>query len=79
MGALPPSTKADVSPSTTAEYQKSQKVRLLDVFVLGPIMIYAGTRTSLPVWLRVSLMAMGVGTIYYNAKNYRINKKAQAK
>lgn len=59
---------------TIEEYQKSQKIRLIDVFVIAPICIYAGTRKELPTWLRVSLIVIGVATAHYNAKNYMINK-----
>lgn len=33
---------AEVAVSTTTEYQKSQKIRLLDVFVLAPAIFYGG-------------------------------------
>ena len=33
---------AEVAISTTTEYQKSQKIRLLDVFVLAPAIFYGG-------------------------------------
>ena len=57
------------------EYQKSQNVRLLDVFVIAPILIYAGTQKNLPQWLQYSLVGIGVATAYYNGKNYLKNKK----
>ena len=57
------------------EYQKSQNIRLLDVFVIAPVLIYAGTQKSLPMWLRYSLIGIGVATAYYNGKNYMVNKK----
>lgn len=60
------------------EYQKSQQIRLLDVFVIGPVIIYAGVqyRSKLPQWLSLSLIAIGVGTIAYNGRNYLLNKQA---
>lgn len=33
---------AEIAVSTTTEYQKSQKIRLLDVFVLAPAIFYGG-------------------------------------
>jgi hypothetical protein len=57
------------------EYQKSQTIRLIDVFVIAPICIYAGTQKSLPIWLRYSLIGIGAATAYYNGKNYLVNKK----
>lgn len=50
---------------------KSQGVRLVDVFLLGPFMIGAGARSStLPAWMRVGLVGAGVGTVGYNLVNY---------
>lgn len=50
---------------------KTQTIRLLDVFVFGPLMIYAGVTTPPPRdWLKYSMIAMGVGTIVYNGWNY---------
>jgi len=59
---------------TVSEVSKSQTVRLVDVFVLAPIMIYAGTFKELPVWVRLSLVGMGVATAVYNGKNFLQNK-----
>jgi len=54
---------------------KSQGVRLIDVFVLGPFMIAAGFRKStLPMWMRVGLMGTGVATVGYNLANYRATR-----
>lgn len=51
-----------------------QKVRLLDVFAIGPFLIYAGTRKELPNWVRSGLFIVGIGTIIYNGQNYLKNK-----
>jgi len=59
---------------TVTEVSKSQNIRLVDVFILAPIMIYASTFKALPIWVRVSLMGMGVATAVYNAKNFLENK-----
>ncbi len=50
---------------------KSQTVRLIDVAVIGPAMVWAGVdlRKSRP-WLAVLLGVFGVATIGYNARNY---------
>lgn len=66
---------AETRTETISEYQKSQNIRLIDVFVIAPICVYAGTKKELPMWLRLSLIAIGVSTFYYNGKNYLINKK----
>lgn len=59
---------------TVTEISKSQYVRLVDVFVLAPIMIYAGTFKALPKWVRLSLIGMGVATAVYNGKNFLKNR-----
>lgn len=48
---------------------KSQLVRLLDVFVFGPLMIAAATEQEKP-YFKAALMAVGIGTIIYNGANY---------
>lgn len=50
---------------------KSQGVRLVDVFLLGPLMVWyaAGTR-QMPDWARASLGVAGLLTIVYNGRNY---------
>jgi hypothetical protein len=50
---------------------KSQPVRLLDVFVVGPMMIAGGRAWSKrSPWSGVALGILGVATILYNADNY---------
>lgn len=50
---------------------KSQDVRLVDVFLLGPFMMWAGWEESgLPAWARTVLFVSGVATVYYNGRNY---------
>jgi len=50
---------------------KTQWIRLADVFAIGPLMVYGGYRLSsrekVLGWL---LAALGVGTVAYNGKNY---------
>jgi hypothetical protein len=61
------------------EISKGQAVRLVDVFALGPFMVYAGYRKSnLPVPMRAGLVASGIATIILNAINYHINLKKGA-
>lgn len=48
----------------------AQLIRLLDVFGIGPLMIYAGIKGDLPGWARGALIFFGVTTIGYNATNY---------
>ena len=50
---------------------KSQAVRVVDVVLLGPFMIWAGARQStLPVWMRVGLGVTGAATMIYNGANF---------
>jgi|TARA_R100000149_G_C5824560_1_gene102513 uncharacterized membrane protein len=69
----------ETSDTTITEISKSQNIRLIDVFVIAPICIYAGTFKTLPTWLRYSLITIGVATAYYNGKNYINNKKLNEK
>jgi len=63
--------------TTAKEVQKSQTIRLIDVYVIAPILIYGGIqyRKVLPKWLSISLIVIGGCTLYYNAKNYLETKK----
>lgn len=48
---------------------KSQTVRLLDVFLIGPLMVYGATK--MPRGPAAAVLAFfGVSTVLYNAKNY---------
>lgn len=49
---------------------KSQAVRLVDVFLLGPFMMWMAGRSSAPEWARATLAAAGALTILYNGRNY---------
>lgn len=51
------------------EYQR-QIVRVLDVFLLGPFLIYVASLKTLPKHIRVILLLIGILTIIYNGKNY---------
>ena len=62
-----------MSPDLPAD--KSQFVRLIDVFVIGPMLIYAGTFKTLPLYLRLFLVIVGILTITYNGNNYLRNEQ----
>lgn len=47
-----------------------QKVRLLDVFVVAPFLVYAATLKHSPKWVRVSLLFIAATTLGYNGLNY---------
>ena len=51
------------------EISKTQNIRLIDVFWLGPVMILS-SRYPIPPVLRYTLLIGGVATILYNANNY---------
>jgi hypothetical protein len=66
----------EIRTQTINEFQKSQAIRLIDVFVIAPICVYAGIKAKgLPTIIKYSLIFIGVATFYYNGKNYLINKK----
>lgn len=70
---------AETKQETIHEYQKSQNIRLLDVFLIGPIMIYGAYKSNMHPALKVTLAFFGICTIYYNGKNYLINKTTNNK
>ncbi len=49
---------------------KTQNVRLVDVFALGPFMIWAASRQRLPLPARLVLAASGAATIVFNGRNW---------
>ena len=48
---------------------KSQFVRLGDVFVFGPFLIWASTRTDNDI-AKIGLILFGASTMAYNARNW---------
>jgi hypothetical protein len=51
-----------------------QKIRLVDVFIFSPFMIYAGAKKSnLPKWIRGGLIFFGITTFVYNGNNFLKN------
>lgn len=70
-------TDSETREETINEFQKSQAVRLVDVFVIAPICVYAGVKyyNTMPKWLSISLITIGVATAVYNGKNYLVNRK----
>ena len=64
----------DIKLINDSDEKKTQMVRLVDVFLIGPLLIYASTFKALPSYLRVSLLLIGIATIVYNGNNYLKNK-----
>ena len=57
---------------------KSQEVRLLDVFALGPFMMWYAIRSKdQPDWARAVLAFSGLMTSLYNGANYVRIKRQQ--
>ncbi len=50
--------------------EKAQSVRVFDVLLLGPAMVYAGYKKKLTPNLSTLFMLAGVGTIIFNGANY---------
>ena len=55
------------------EYRKSQEVRLADVFLIGPFMVWVALRGRLTDLERLIMGFLGAATIAYNLYNYRRN------
>ena len=62
--------------SSESEIAKSQQVRLIDVFIIAPILIYIAYtyRNTLKEWELYAMYIIGFATLYYNGKNYLKNK-----
>lgn len=49
---------------------KAQAVRLLDVWALGPLMVYVALADAGEPLPRLALLAAGAATVTYNGRNY---------
>jgi hypothetical protein len=47
-----------------------QMIRLVDVFVLAPAMVYASTFKQIPDYVRLILFVSGICTLVFNGNNY---------
>lgn len=56
---------------------KPQAVRLADVFLLGPFMVWYGLRTSRDVagWQSTAMVVAGLATIAYNWRNFKAERE----
>jgi len=52
-----------------------QDIRLIDVFVIGPFLMYVGMKKELSLPVRLTLLGFGAATIIYNGNNYLKNKR----
>ncbi len=52
------------------EIVKPQYIRIWDVLVLGPAMVYIGFNKNLQLWQKILLVGSGAGIIALNGLNY---------
>lgn len=52
-----------------------QTVRLIDVFLIAPFLMYVGTNKSLSTPVRATLWGLGIATLLYNGHHYLKNKQ----
>ena len=65
----------ETGQSSITEFQKSQEVRLYDVFLLAPFLAYIGYKAKgLKNWERIAIYLIAGGTAIYNGRNYLKNK-----
>lgn len=57
-------------PETIEDAKQKQLVRVYDVLVFSPILIYIGMTGNLTKTLRYILVILGIGTIIYNGYYY---------
>jgi len=54
---------------------KSQLVRLIDIFLLGPFMIWFGViAIGISVTFKMIMVLFGIATVIYNGWNYLVNE-----
>ena len=70
----------ETGESSKKEYQKSQAVRLWDIFFIAPFLVYIAYNTKgLKNWERTGLYVIGITTLLYKGRNYLKNKKDEIK
>jgi hypothetical protein len=52
-----------------------QDIRLIDVFIIAPFLLYVSSKKELSPMVRLTLLTFGSLTLLYNANNYLINKQ----
>lgn len=58
------------TPQATASDIKAQAVRMGDILLFGPLMVYGALGKATPQWMRTAMLVIGIGTIVYNAANF---------
>jgi hypothetical protein len=66
----------DIRLISAKEREITQYIRLADVFVIAPILVYTGAKyyKQLPNYLAIALIVIGVATFIYNGNNYLRNR-----
>ena len=56
--------------------EKTQQIRLFDIFVLAPFLVWFGaTAIGVPQWAKFAMVISGILTAWYNGRNYMRKKK----
>lgn len=61
-----------------AKGHKSQMVRLIDVFAIGPILLLIGFKYCSNPLLAYAAIVIGASTIAYNLKNYIVTRRSSS-
>ena len=64
-------------PETLTDAEEKQLVRLFDVFVFAPLLIYIASRGTLTKGMRYILVILALGTIIYNGYYFLKYRKEQ--
>lgn len=65
-------------PTFSLQNGKAQWIRLLDVFLIGPLMVAGGmSLTKKSAFWGIVLGAMGLGTIVFNGRNWLLMEQAK--
>lgn len=61
------------------QVQKTQYIRMMDVAIFGPLMIYTALGKTPPKIVKNSMVLIGIGTILYNGYNFWEQEKRKVK
>lgn len=50
--------------------QTVQYIRLIDVFIIAPLLLIVPFIKTVPMWLKIVLASIGLATLIYNAYNF---------
>ena len=69
-GSITGTLDAPMGSQPRPERSKTQWIRLADVAIIGPAMIFSATKKEPPQWLKAGMMVAGIATILYNLTNF---------